>query len=337
MSYLVLWPTNRWSDGNEIEISSMGNGTRAEFCDRIEQVTDEQWRSCDALVSIVDVPAACRERLRNCRILVTPKVGFDNLDLSAWGQLGIPVCNVPDYGTQEVADHALALMLDLMKGITFHTRELKSDPKGNWRPALNPFGRRLSSCTFGIVGLGRIGAAAALRAKAFGMRVIFFDPYAENGRDLSLGVTRVHSLAELFSQSDVVSLHAPLTDETHHLINAEVLSHAKKGLILVNTARGPIIDLDALGDALRRELLAAAGLDVLPQEPADPEHPLIKAWAAGEDWIDHRLLMTPHSAFFTPESVHDMRFKGGEVAVTYLTEGRLQNCVNEQFLIGGRR
>ena len=76
---------------------------------------------------------------------------------------------------------------------------------------------------------------------------------------------------------------------------------------------------------------------MLPQEPADPEHPLIKAWAAGEDWIDHRLLMTPHSAFFTPESVHDMRFKGGEVAVTYLTEGRLQNCVNEQFLTGGRR
>lgn len=337
MSLRILWPANRWSDGNETEIRSVGNRARAEFCDRMDEVTDEQWRSCDALVTIQDVPSDLHERLEKCRILVTPKVGFDNLDLAAWGRLGIPVCNVPDYGTQEVADHAIALMMDLMKGITFHTRELKLDPKGNWRPALNPFGRRLSSCTFGILGLGRIGAAAALRAKAFGMRVIFYDPYAENGRDLSLGVERVHSLAELFSMSDVVSLHAPLAEETRQLINAEVLSHARPGLILINTARGPIIDLDALHDALREGQLAAAGLDVLPEEPANPQHPLIRAWAEGEDWIDHRLLITPHSAFCTPESMYDMRYKGGEIAVEYLTGGRLQNCVNQEFLRGGRR
>jgi phosphoglycerate dehydrogenase-like enzyme len=204
--------------------------------------------------------------------------------------------------------------------------------RGNWRPALNPFGRRLSVCTFGVAGLGRIGTAAALRAKALGMDVVFFDPYRENGADLALGIRRVNSLEALFEISDVVSLHLPLGPETEKLIDAALLSRAKPGLILVNTARGPLVDLDALHDALRDGRVQAAGFDVLPVEPPDPEHPLLAAWASDEPWIEHRLLLTPHSAFFTPESVYDMRFKGGEIAMAYLIEGRLQNCVNEAYL-----
>jgi len=299
-------------------------------------VSDDQWAAADAVVSAPDIPAQYRDKLERCRVFVTPKVGFDNIDLAGWGTLGIPVCNVPDYGTQEVADHAMALLLSLMKGITFHTRELKQDPRGLWRPALNPYGKRLSACTCGIVGLGRIGTAAALRAKAFGMDVVVYDPYISNGSELAVGVRRVHSLTELFSISDVVSIHAPLSAETEKLINAEVLAASKPGLVLINTARGPIIDLDALYEALKADQVQAVGLDVLPVEPADPDHPLIKAWAAGEEWIDHRLLITPHSAFFTPESVYDMRFKGGEVALTYLSEGRLQNCVNGEFISKSR-
>ncbi len=332
MTHRILWPQVRWPDDHAIERASVEPNGAAEFVDRMTNVTDAQWRGCDAIVTVLDVPEEYRSRLDNCRVLVTPKVGFDNIDLAGWGALGIPVCNVPDYGTMEVADHAMALMLSLMKGITFHTRELKQDPKGRWRPALNPYGRRLSACTFGVVGIGRIGTAAALRAKAFGMDVAFFDPYVSNGTDLALGVRRVHSLEELFATSDVVSLHLPLTPDTEKLIGAELLQHAKPGLILINTARGPLIDLDALHEAMRSDRVQAAGLDVLPEEPANPEHPLIAAWAAGEEWIDHRLVITPHSAFFTPESVYDMRFKGGEIAMTYLTEGRLQNCVNEPWL-----
>lgn len=332
MTYRVLFPAMRWPDGREIEESSMGELGQAEFCQKLDEVSDEQWAGCDAVITVIDIPAEHREKMSNCRILVTPKVGFDNLDLEAWGALGIPVSNVPDYGTQEVADHAIALMLSLMKGITFHTRELKKDPRGLWRPALNPFGKRLSVSVFGVVGLGRIGTATALRAKALGMQVVVYDPYISNGSELALGVTRVHSLTQLFAQCDIVSLHLPLSDETEKLINAEVLAASKPGLVLINTARGPIIDLDALHDALRDNQLQAAGLDVLPEEPADPDHPLIRAWAADEEWIDHRLLLTPHSAFFTPESVFDMRYKGGELAITYLHENRLQNCVNEAFL-----
>lgn len=335
MTFRILWPTMVWPDGGEIERSSVGEGGIAEFARGFAAVSDDQWAGCDAVVSYGDVPEPYRSRMTRCRIVVTPSVGFDRMDLEYWGRRGVPVCNVPDYGTQEVADHAIALMLDLMKGITFHTRELKADLKGNWRPALNPFGRRLSVCTFGIVGLGRIGTAAALRAKAFGMDVVFYDPYLENGRDLALGVRRVHSLAELFAQSDVVSLHLPLSSETRNIIDAEVLGASKPGLILVNTARGPLVDLDALHDALRDGRVQAAGLDVLPEEPANPGHPLLRVWAANETWIDHRLVLTPHSAFFTPESVHDMRYKGGEVALSYLRDGRLQNCVNRQFLLAG--
>lgn len=332
MTYTVLWPMMRWPEGREIELASMGEVGEAVFCESFAEVTDEQWASADAVVSAPDVPAEYRSRLSRCRIFVTPKVGFDNIDLAGWGELGIPVCNVPDYGTQEVADHAMALLLSLMKGITFHTRELKEDPRGRWRPALNPFGKRLSACTFGVVGLGRIGTAATLRAKAFGMDCVVYDPYITNGSELALGIRRVHSLTELFAQCDAVSIHAPLSAETTKLISAEVLAASRPGLILINTARGPIIDLDALYEALKSNQIQAAGLDVLPEEPANPEHPLIRAWAAGEAWIDHRLLLTPHSAFFTPESVYDMRFKGGEVALTYLSEGRLQNCVNGSLL-----
>jgi len=328
----ILWPAMRWPGDRSIETQSVGAGATAEFVDAVDRVTDDQWGNCDALVSYVDIAAPYRSRLERCRVFVTPKVGFDNIDLAAWGELGIPVCNVPDYGTLEVADHAIALMLTLMKGIEFHTAELRADPRGNWRPALNPYGRRLSACTFGVVGLGRIGSAAALRAKAFGMRVLFYDPYVPNGLDLALGVTRVDTLDALFAASDVVSVHAPLSDETRRLVNARVLAAAKPGLVLVNTARGEVVDLDALYDALKDETVQAAGLDVLPKEPADPEHPLIKAWSAGEPWIRHRLLLTPHSAFFTPESVHDMRYKGGEVAAKYLRHGRLENCVNAAYL-----
>jgi lactate dehydrogenase-like 2-hydroxyacid dehydrogenase len=335
MTFNILWPAMRWPGNREIETSSVGEHT-AIFCERFADVSDEQWASADALVTVNDIPEEFRAKLDKCRIVVTPKVGFDNIDVKAWAEMGLPVCNVPDYGTQEVADHAIALMMSLMKGITFHTRELKKDPRGLWRPALNPFGKRLSACVFGVVGLGRIGTAAALRAKAFGMDVVMYDPYRENGAELSVGVRRAKSLEEVFGQADVVSIHAPLSANTEKLINADVLAASKPGLILINTARGPIIDLDALHDALKADTIQAAGLDVLPEEPADPEHPLIKAWAADEDWINDRLLLTPHSAFFTPESVYDMRYKGGEVAVAYLSEGILQNCVNSEWLTSAR-
>jgi D-3-phosphoglycerate dehydrogenase/C-terminal binding protein len=268
----------------------------------------------------------------NVRIVVRAGVGFDNLDLKGWGARGVPVCNAPDYGTTEVADHALALMLALRRGTASYDRNVKREPRLGWDYRAAPLIARLKGATFGIVGLGRIGLAAARRAAAFDMRIVFYDPYLPNGADLATGYQRVHTLSELVSISDAVSIHTPLSDETRGMIDAAAFAVAKPGLVLVNTARGPIVDLDALAEALRDGLIGGAALDVLPKEPADPDHPLIKAWRDGEDWLEGRLLLTPHAAFYSPAALEDLHRKSVEVAIAFLRDGRLTNCVNREFL-----
>ena len=330
MAMNILWPRAGAGD-HQVEVDAVGSGFVPTFCTAFDQVSDEQWANADALVG-PSPPDRYIEKLRKCKIYVKPAVGYDDVNLEMFSGKGIPVCNTPDYGTREVADHAIALVLTLTKSIAFHDECLRADLKNNWRPALNPYGRRLSACTFGVVGIGRIGTAAARRAKAFDMDVVFFDPYQPSGYELALGVRRADSLAELMAQCDIVSIHAPLHDKTRKLIGREALAAAKRGIIIVNTARGPIIDLDALHDAMKDGTVLAAGLDVLPEEPANPAAPLIKAWLANEDWIRHRLVVTPHSAFFTPESIRDIRAFSARTAARFLRDGRLENCVNAERL-----
>lgn len=268
----------------------------------------------------------------NAKIAVRSGVGYDNIDTAGWGARNIPACNVPDYGTTEVADHAIALMLSLTRGTYSYPNELVAGGAANWHFNKAPLIRRHKNATFGIVGLGRIGLAAARRAAAFDMKVIFFDQHLLSGADLSTGYERVHSLTELMGRSDVVSVHAPLSAETRGLLGTEAFAAAKPGLILVNTARGPIVDVSALEAAMRKGTVAGAGLDVLPNEPGDLDHPLLKAWRAGEAWIRDRLIITPHAAFYSPASMVDLRLKSIEVVHAYLAEGRLTNCVNREYL-----
>ncbi len=141
---------------------------------------------------------------------------------------------------------------------------------------------------------------------------------------------------QLMAQCDIISVHAPLNDATRGLVGADAFAAAKKGLILVNTARGGVVDIDALHDAMKDNTVLAAGLDVLPEEPADPQRRLIKAWQEGQDWIKHRLVLTPHSAFYTPESMRDIRFLSSRTAARYLRDNRLENCVNRAFLSNPR-
>ena len=301
-------------------------------------LSDELCRSVDAVVSYSPTRKLGRdpEAFERCRIVVRSGVGFDTLDLEGFGRQGVPVCNVPDYGTTEVADHALALTLALARGTATYDEALRHRVDG-WDFGVAPLIRRLRGATFGIVGLGRIGLAAARRAAGFDMRVVFYDPHLTNGVELSTGTERVHSLAALMATSDIVSIHAPLSEETRGMIDAAALAAAKPGLILINTARGPIVDLDALAAALRSGTVAGAGLDVLPREPADPAHPLIAAWRAREAWLDGRLVLTPHAAFYSPDAMVDLRRKSIEVVVAYLSEGRLTNCVNRSHLAADLR
>ncbi len=284
--------------------------------------------NCAATLPIgVDIDA-----FERCRIVVREGVGYDNLDLEGWGARGVPVCNVPDYGTTEVADHALALTLALTRGTGSYDEALRADPVGDWTYKTAPLVRRLRGATFAILGLGRIGLATARRAAAFDMKVIFHDPYLSNGTELAVGYERVRSLEEFMARADILSVHTPLTEETRGLIGEKTLALAKPELIVINTARGPIVDLDALADALREGRIAGAGLDVLPQEPADTTHPLIAAWLAGEPWVRRRLIITPHAAFYSPSALDDMQRKAIEVSVAYLRDGTLMNCVNQQHL-----
>jgi lactate dehydrogenase-like 2-hydroxyacid dehydrogenase len=295
------------------------------------------------LLATPDAIINCRSRhglkapavaaIGRARIVVQAGVGFNHIDLEACAARGIPVCNTPDYGTMEVADHAIALMLSLQRGITaYHMRLLTRDDA--WATLTLPLAavRRQRGQVFGVVGLGRIGTAAALRAKAFGMRVVFFDPYLPPGTELGLGIERAASLHGLMAVSDVLSIHCPLTAETTRLIDDAALDAAKPGLLLVNTARGPIVDLDAVERALRSGRLVAAGLDVLPVEPLERSHPLIAAWTRQEAWLEGRLIITPHAAFYTPESLRDMRRLSAQAIADFFERGTLRSCVNRHLL-----
>jgi D-3-phosphoglycerate dehydrogenase/C-terminal binding protein len=179
-----------------------------------------------------------------------------------------------------------------------------------------------------VVGLGRIGTAAALRAKALGMDVAFYDPYKPSGYDKALGIRCVEDLGELLAQSYVVSLHCPLTDETHHLINRQTIAKMPAGSYLVNTARGLVVDTAAIPDAVASGHLAGAGIDVLEHEPPAADHPLVNAWRDPAHPAHHRVIINPHSAFYSEEGLMDMRTKGSHACRKALCGQPIPNVVN---------
>ena len=261
------------------------------------------------------ITAAGIARLKNCRAIIRNGVGFDSVDVDAARQHGIAVCNVPDYGTEEVADHTIALTLALCRQLFPLDREAKSLC---WTIRVEPRLRRLRELTFGIVGLGRIGTATALRAKALGFQVCFYDPYLPNGADKALGVSRVRTLEELLRRADVLSLHCPLTAETHHLIAERELTLLKPSAFVVNTARGAVIKKTAILAALREGRIAGAGLDVVEDEPLK----------TAEEAAAPNLIVTCHAAFCSVEAKHEMRSTSARIARAAVLGEPLENVVN---------
>jgi len=280
------------------------------------------------------IDRAALESLPNCKVIVRCGTGYDQIDIVAAGERGIPVFNVPDYGTTEVADHAIALTLALLRGITAYDAALRADPVGNWNWGLAPLvGRsRGRGKVFGIVGLGRIGTATAMRAKAFDYDVVFYDPYVPDGSDIALQIRRAGSLAELLGQSDVVSLHTPSTAETRGMINAESLKATKPGAVLINTARGALVDIAAALDAVASGHLGGLGLDVIPTEPPRADDPIHRALSGRESALLGRVIVTPHAAWHSREGQREMRERGMRTALRFLDTGSLRNCVNLEYL-----
>ena len=285
----------------------------------------------------VQVTKRVIDRLENCKFIIRIGTGYDSVDYKYAGKKGIPVLNVPDYGTEDVAEHALALMLSLNRSIPTYQQRLFENIRDNWVASVGGYIPRLSGKTMGIVGLGRIGTAMAIRAKALGMTVFFYDPYVPDGYDKAVQCRRIEDLKELFKISDFVSLHTLLTEETEGMINDDILSDCKENLMLINTSRGKVVRNRAVYNALKSGKLRAFAADVLEQEPPNAEDDeLIRAYMEQESFIQNRMLITPHAAFYAEESRYEMRYKAAE-AVRRMMDGLpLKNCVNKEYLRSAR-
>ncbi len=328
----ILYSENNYPD-DSVERRIYGPDVRiivpAKTATSLAEIPDEDCAAAEGLMILrFKVFAADLKRFPRLRAICRMGVGYDNLDRVAAAERQIMILNVPDYGTTEVADHAMALALSLRRGLLLHHETQRAQPPAAWRYINDPLLRRSSVQTFGIVGMGRIATAVALRAKAFGFRVVFYDPHLPNGVELGLGVERAPTLEALLAETDTLSVHTPLTRETRGLLGLKELSLLPKGAVVVNTARGPIIDIDALATLLKSGHLAGVGLDVVPVEPpVEPVPELIRAYRAREDWTLGRLIITPHSAFYTPQAWDDIRSKSAETMRAALLGPRAQNVI----------
>lgn len=246
--------------------------------------------------------AAAIARLQNCRIIARYGIGVDNVDLAAAAAAGIVVTNVPDYSVEEVATHGLALILTSLRRLVDADRAVRAGTWGvdNFRPI-----HRLSTLTVGLVGYGRIARKIAAPLRALGANLVVHDPYLDPGADLP----PMLALDELLATSDIVSLHLPLTAETRGMIAAEQLARMKPRAILVNTSRGPLVDLDAVTAALSEGRLGGAGLDVFDVEPLDPAR-------IGEI---PNLTVTPHMAYYSEEALEESQRKATTQVIKVLT------------------
>ena len=337
-SFRVLSPDIQYTDGGLLEKEVATEHLQLDLFQWEEEVPAEELAQYFGLLvwHLATIDSSYIDQLISCRIIVRCGVGFDNVDLKAAAERGIAVCNTPDYGTSEVADHTIGMILSLERQFVSYHNLLKSDPFTNFSHLGVPPGRRLRGRSIGLLGMGRIGTATALRAKAFGMRVVIYDPYLPRGQEIAVGVERVESLEELCSQVSILSIHTPLTDATQGLINEKLLRLMPKNSILINTARGPILDLDGVYNVLKDGYLRAAAIDVFPTEPPNPIPRLLQALQNNETWLQQRLLVTPHTAWYSVDSALDLRRKSVETVLLYLKNNKLRNCVNAHFLKPGQ-
>jgi len=335
MPVIVLYPEERQIPDDSLEREIFGPEVRVlrRTAKTLADLDPAECAEVDGLMIMrYAVTPEDFERFPRLRAIVRMGVGYDKIARPAAAARNILVCNVPDYGTTEVADHAMALALSLRRGVILYHERQRQSPPAPWGPVEGELIRRFGVQSFGIIGLGRIGTAVALRARAFGFRVMFFDPYLPNGAELALGIARAASLQDLLRQTDTLSVHTPLTPETRGMLGHAELALLRRGAVVVNTARGPIIDLDGLLSLLRDEHIAAAGLDVLPVEPpVEPIPELLRAYRAREPWLEGRLVVTPHAAWFTPESEHDTRVKSAETMRAALLTNRPQNVITPEM------
>lgn len=268
------------------------------------------------------------KHLTRCEGVVRYGVGYEKIDLAALSSAGIPFANNPDYGTEEVADHAVAMILSLHRRLWEHDARARGYSSGWQVHSLKPLSRS-NRATVGVVGVGRIGTAVVNRLKPFGFRILGYDPGQPPGHEKAIGYERAETLDALFAQSDILTLHCPANAQTRGLLDADGLARLKPGIMIVNTARGELLDdLDALEAALKSGQVAAAAIDTLAQEPPR-DHPLLLAWRERADWLAGRLVITPHNAFYSDHAAIEMRRNAAKTVRLLLDEGKLRNQITD--------
>jgi len=254
--------------------------------------------------------------MRNCKIIVRYGIGVDNVDLKAAAARKIPVCNVPDYCIDEVADHAVAMILDLTRKITANALKVKA---GGWGLAVPLAGMGcMRDMTVGVVGFGRIGRQVVARLKGFKCELLVHDPMVDPDAIAAAGATAA-GVDDLLGRSDLVTLHCPSTDQTRQMINARSIAKMKNGAMLVNTSRGTLVKTDDLLAALQSGRIAAAALDVTDPEPIDPANPLVKM---------DQVVINSHIASASPRSVEKLRSSAASAVAAAAQGKRPPNIVN---------
>ncbi|XP_008427530.1 C-terminal-binding protein 2-like isoform X3 [Poecilia reticulata] len=271
------------------------------------------------------------EKFKALRIIIRIGSGYDNIDIKAAGELGIAVCNIPSAAVEETADSTLCHVLNLYRRNTWLYQALREGTRVQSVEQIREVASgaaRIRGETLGLIGFGRTGQAVAMRAKAFGFNVIFYDPYLQDGLERSLGVQRVYTLQDLLYQSDCVSLHCNLNEHNHHLINDFTIKQMRQGAFLVNTARGGLVDEKALAQALKEGRIRGAAMDVHESEPFSfSQGPLKDA---------PNLICTPHTAWYSEQASLEMREAAAtEIrrAITGRIPDSLRNCVNKEFFV----
>ena len=275
-------------------------------------------RDVDAIMfCFAKVPAQVLRAAEKCVVASRYGIGVDNIDIAACTELGIVVTNVPDYCVDEVSEHTLGMMLALNRRFLPHDRQVKA---GGWaKVKLDQPMRRMNGATLGIIGYGRTGRAIARKAQALGMHVLAHSPSLRPGQDTGVAVGA--TLEDLLRTSDFVTVHVPLTPQTRGMIGRKQIESMKPGAILINAARGGLVDELALADALASGHLAGAGLDVMEPAPPDPGHPLLR---------QENVIITPHTAFFSQASTLELETRTAREVVRVADGGEPENFINPE-------
>jgi D-3-phosphoglycerate dehydrogenase len=320
----VLVDKRSLTDGYEIE-KEIFNQKNINFRLGDSRTDDEILELCqdaDAVMTVYqNLSGKVISNLDNCKVIVRYGIGFDNVDIEAATKKGIKVCNIPDYCMEEVATHTVSLILALTRNLKILNLNIGA---GEWNDFSSSPSHRLTTQTLGLVGFGKIAREVAKYTKAFGFKQIAYDPFLPEEAFQTIGVEKV-TLEKLFIESDFISLHLPLNEETRHIINKDSLCFMKNNTVIINTSRGPLINQDDLIDAIKKEQIGGAGLDVLEVEPlTDTSHELLSL---------KNVIVTPHIAYKSVESAALLHEKAAKTVCNVLAGEDVYNIVNKTVFI----